>query len=104
MGFRFRRRVRLFPGLWFNVSKSGVSTSIGGRGVTLNLGPRGTRTTVGVPGSGLSWRSPTRPWHRRPAPLPPANTNARRPTGIWIALAAATIGATAIALVNIFGG
>ena len=27
MGFRFRRRVKLFPGFWLNFSKSGVSTS-----------------------------------------------------------------------------
>jgi hypothetical protein len=62
MGFRFRRRLRIFPGLYLNVSKSGATTSIGGRGATLNLSKRGTRTTVGLPGSGLSWRSPTKHW------------------------------------------
>ncbi len=55
MGFRFRRSVQLFPGLRLNLSKSGVSTSIGRRGATLNLGPRGPRYTVGLPGSGLSY-------------------------------------------------
>jgi hypothetical protein len=61
MGFRFRRRVSIFPGLRLNISKSGVSTSIGRRGATLNISKRGTRTTIGLPGSGISWQSPTKP-------------------------------------------
>lgn len=55
MSFRFRKRIRILPGLWLNVSKSGVSTSIGGKGVTVNVGEHGTSTTVGVPGTGLSY-------------------------------------------------
>lgn len=62
MGFRFRRRVSIIPGVWLNLSKSGISTSVGGRGLTYNLSKRGTRKTVGLPGTGLSWRSPTKPW------------------------------------------
>lgn len=56
MGFRFRRRPRVIPGVWLNLSKSGVSAPIGGRGLTLNLTQRGARPTVGIPGTGLSWR------------------------------------------------
>lgn len=55
VGFRFRRSLRIAPGLRLNFSKSGVSTSIGGRGTTFNIGPRGNRTTVGIPGTGLFW-------------------------------------------------
>ena len=55
MGFRFRKTIRLLPGLRLNISKSGLSTSIGGKGATLNLGPRGARGTVGIPGTGLSY-------------------------------------------------
>jgi hypothetical protein len=55
MGFRFRRSFRVFPGLRLNLSKSGVSTSIGTRGAWFTIGPRGTRTTVGIPGTGLSY-------------------------------------------------
>jgi len=57
MGFRFRRRLRVMPGVHLNLSKSGVSTSIGRRGATLNLSSKGTRTTVGLPGTGLSYQS-----------------------------------------------
>ena len=64
MGLRFRRRVRLFPGLWLNASKSGITTSIGGDGVTVNYGRRGTRTTLSAHGTGLAYS-----WLRRPAPF-----------------------------------
>lgn len=53
--FRFQRRIRILPGLRINLSKSGVSTSIGTRGAWFTIGPRGARTTVGIPGTGLSY-------------------------------------------------
>ena len=43
MGFRFRKRIRIAPGLAINISKSGVSTSIGGKGSTINIGKKGER-------------------------------------------------------------
>ena len=69
MGFRFRRRLRIFPGLWVNVSKKGASLSAGGRGATVNISRKGVKETVGLPGSGLSytttkpirWRKPGGP-------------------------------------------
>ena len=56
MGFRFRKRITLFPGVSVNLSRSGVSTSIGRPGSTLNVGgKRGVRVTVGIPGTGISY-------------------------------------------------
>lgn len=55
MGFRFRQALRIFPGLRLNLSKSGVSASVGVQGATLNVGRKGIRGTVGVPGSGMSY-------------------------------------------------
>lgn len=52
---RFQKRIKIAPGVRINISKSGVSTSIGGRGATVNLSSKGVRTTVGIPGSGMSW-------------------------------------------------
>lgn len=63
MGFRFRRSFRLFPGLRLNLSRSGMSASVGRRGAWLTLGPRGARATVGIPGTGLSY-SEQSPWAR----------------------------------------
>lgn len=54
MAFRFQKRIKLLPGLRVNLSRSGVSTSIGPKGASLNVGRRGTRATVGIPGTGLS--------------------------------------------------
>ena len=54
MGLRFHRRFKILPGLSINLSRSGISTSIGRPGATINIGRRGTRGTVGVPGTGIS--------------------------------------------------
>ncbi len=81
MGFRFRRRVKLFPGLWVNLSKSGVSTSIGGKGITLNVGNKGTRATVGLPGTGLSYTTSTT---STPTQAPEAARARVRPL-VWLA-------------------
>jgi len=54
MALRFRKSFKVAPGVRINLSKSGVSTSVGGRGFTTNLSKRGTRVTAGIPGSGLS--------------------------------------------------
>ncbi len=55
MGFRFRRSLRIAPGVRVNLSRSGPSLSLGTRGMTVNVGQRGTRMTVGLPGSGISY-------------------------------------------------
>jgi hypothetical protein len=55
VGFRFRKSVKLLPGIRLNVGLGGASLSLGGRGATLNLSSRGARATVGVPGTGLSY-------------------------------------------------
>jgi hypothetical protein len=60
MGFRFRKRIKIAPGISLNLSKSGVSTSLGGKGFTINIGRGKTRTTVGLPGTGLSYSTTRR--------------------------------------------
>jgi hypothetical protein len=42
--------------LRLNLSKSGVSFSLGKPGASLNLNSKGTRGSVGLPGTGLSYR------------------------------------------------
>lgn len=54
MGWRFRKSVSPFPGVRFNLSRSGVSTSIGRPGMTVNLGHGQRTVTMGIPGTGLS--------------------------------------------------
>jgi len=58
MGVRFQKRIKIFPGVYINLSKSGVSASVGGHGATVNVGSTGRKmVTVGVPGTGLSYRA-----------------------------------------------
>lgn len=58
MGFRFRRRIKIAPGVYINVGKSGItSATIGKAGASLNIGKKGTRATVGLPGTGISYTS-----------------------------------------------
>lgn len=59
MGFGFRKSIKILPGVRVNVSRSGFSTTIGGRGVSVNVGKRGTYLNAGVPGTGLSYRART---------------------------------------------
>ena len=47
MGFRFRRSIKILPGVRLNFGKRGISTSIGIRGAHVTVGKTGTRTTVG---------------------------------------------------------
>ena len=54
MAFRFQKRIKLLPGVTLNVSKGGVSTSIGVKGARVTYGRGKKRTTVGVPGTGIS--------------------------------------------------
>ena len=65
MGFRFRRRFTVMPGVRLNLSKSGLSTSIGTRGAWFTFGRRGARTTVGVPGTGISYTKTLTPTKSR---------------------------------------
>ena len=55
MGFKFRKRIKIAPGININLSKSGISTSIGKPEATINIGKKGVKATVGVPGSGFSY-------------------------------------------------
>lgn len=59
MGFRFRRSLKIAPGIRLNLGKRGTSLSIGGRGATVNVGKKGVRTTVGIPGTGISYSKHT---------------------------------------------
>ncbi len=55
MAFRFRKSIKLFPGLKINFSKKGASLSLGAKGASVNLSAKGARATVGVPGTGMSY-------------------------------------------------
>jgi hypothetical protein len=55
MGWRFRKRKRIAPGVTLNVGKRGGSLSFGRRGASVNVGRRGTQATLSLLGTGLSY-------------------------------------------------
>jgi hypothetical protein len=55
--FRFRKTFSVLPGVKINLSKTGLSTSVGGKGATFNIGHGKRNVTLGVPGTGLSYRT-----------------------------------------------
>lgn len=59
MALRFQKRIKVIPGVHLNLSKSGMSASVGGHGATANVGMSGRKMiTLGIPGTGLSYRMP----------------------------------------------
>lgn len=56
MGFRFRKSIKLAPGLRMNFSKSGASWTLGPRGASIGIGHRGTYLNTGIPGTGIYCR------------------------------------------------
>jgi hypothetical protein len=53
---RFRKTVKIAPGVKLNLSKSGPSLTVGGKGLSANLGNRGVYLNTGIPGTGISSR------------------------------------------------
>ena len=53
MGWRYRKRIKILPGIHINISKSGISTNVGVKGASVTFGPKGTYVNAGLPGTGL---------------------------------------------------
>lgn len=53
MGWRFRKTIKIAPGIKINLSKSGFSTTVGTRGASVNYGKNGAYLNTGIPGTGL---------------------------------------------------
>lgn len=88
MGWRFRKSIKIAPGVRLNLSNLSPSLSVGPRGASVSIGKRGVYGNVGIPGTGLSYRERLdRPATRNPsrspapsmppAPLPPPVVNIR---------------------------
>jgi hypothetical protein len=56
MSIQYRKRIRLLPFLWLNLSKTGWSLTIGAGPLSFSFGPRGKRVSASLPGTGLSYR------------------------------------------------
>lgn len=60
MGMRFRKSVKLLPGVRMNVSKRSIGMSVGPRGAKVSVNSKGrVGTSAGIPGTGLSYQQST---------------------------------------------
>jgi hypothetical protein len=57
MPIRFRRTIKILPGVKLNLSKGGMSVTVGPKGYHLNFGKKGVQQTIDLPGVGLSHTS-----------------------------------------------
>lgn len=76
MAWSYRRRIKIIPGVHLNLSKSGISTTIGVKGAGVNFGPRGTFVNTAIPALGLNnrYRLPgtaPQPAYDDPVPVTP---------------------------------
>lgn len=53
MAWQYRKRVKVAPGVYMNITKNGISTSIGVRGSSVTFGKKGTYLNTGIPGTGF---------------------------------------------------
>lgn len=53
MSWRFRKTFKLLPGVKLNLTRHGLSATLGAAPFSLNVGPRGVYRNVSIPGTGL---------------------------------------------------
>lgn len=53
MAWNFRRRKKIAPGVYINMSKRGISTTVGPKGASMTFGPNGTYMNTSIPGTGM---------------------------------------------------
>lgn len=60
MGVRFRKSIKIAPGVKLNFNKKSVGATIGGKGAHYTINSKGSKTTsVGIPGTGISYSKTT---------------------------------------------
>ena len=56
MGLRFRKSIKIAPGVKLNINKKSCSVTVGKRGAHYTINSKGKHTaSVGIPGTGLSY-------------------------------------------------
>ncbi|QHS62894.1 DUF4236 domain-containing protein [Chitinophaga agri] len=53
MAWSYRKRIKIIPGVHLNISRKGISTTIGVKGASLNIGPGGTYLNTSIPALGI---------------------------------------------------
>ena len=56
MAWNFRKRIKIAPGIHLNLSKGGISASVGPKGAKITVGKRGTYLNTSILGLGIYQR------------------------------------------------
>ena len=68
MGIRFRKSLKLAPGVKLNLNKKSTSVTLGGKGVHYTVSSTGKHTkSFGIPGSGIYYTETTSKKQNSPA-------------------------------------
>lgn len=68
MGFRFRRSIKIAPGIRLNLNSKSTSVRIGPKGLGYTFSSNGKkRVTASIPGTGISYSEVVSPARRQPA-------------------------------------
>lgn len=60
MGLRFRKSIKLAPGVKLNLNKKSTGITVGGKGAHYTINSNGKKTaSVGIPGTGISYSTST---------------------------------------------
>lgn len=85
MAVRFRKSIKLAPGIRMNLSGGGLSWTLGPRGASVGIGKRGTYLNSGIPGTGLYSRQAI--GGNSGAPRPVANKTSPETTQVSLTVA-----------------
>lgn len=102
MGWHLRKRIKIVPGVYLNLSKTGTSWSVGPRGAKINFGgKRETYVSAGIPGTGIYFREKVdgKKKHKRSMPHLPGNDTSAT-NGWFVLLFYSSLLLFIIALVN----
>jgi hypothetical protein len=72
MSWRFRKSFKVIPGVRLNLTRNGLSATLGAAPFSVNIGPKGTYANMSIPGTGIWDReridAPTRSPGIQPSP------------------------------------
>jgi hypothetical protein len=56
MALRFRKSIKILPGVRVNIGLKGASLNVGPRGASVSICKQGVYTNTSIPGTGISFR------------------------------------------------
>lgn len=70
MGWRFRKSIRIVPGVRLNLGKKSTGISFGGKGFRYSINSKGRRTkSIGIPGTGVYFTESSSKKSKKKAPV-----------------------------------